>query len=105
MLVLALRAAKYSAWSACDKSFGAMPAKLNRVFAVGQLHAPEKIDGDRVQEVEIYLKFIGRFDLPEPELTEEEKKRQEQLRDTGLRAGNAIRKSRLANTPLASRFN
>ena len=80
MLVLALRAAKYSAWSACDKSFGAMPAKLNRVFAVGQLHAPEKIDGDLVQEVEIYLKFIGRFDLPEPELTEEEKKRQEQLR-------------------------
>ena len=37
-------------------------------------------DGDRVQEVEIYLKFIGRFDLPEPELTAEEAKRQEQLR-------------------------
>lgn len=30
------------------------------------VHSPEKIDGDRVQEVEIYLKFIGRFDLPEP---------------------------------------
>ena len=44
------------------------------------VHAPEKIDGDRVQEIEIYLKFIGRFDLPEPELTEEEIKRQEQLR-------------------------
>ena len=44
------------------------------------VHAPEKIDGDRVQEVEIYLKFIGRFDLPEPELTLEEAKRQEQLR-------------------------
>lgn len=44
------------------------------------VHAPEKIDGDRVQEVEIYLKFIGRFDLPEQELTEEEIKRQEQLR-------------------------
>ena len=24
------------------------------------VHAPEKIDGDRVHEVEIYLKFIGR---------------------------------------------
>lgn len=35
-LILALRAAKYSAWSVCDKSFGTMPAKLNRVFAVGQ---------------------------------------------------------------------
>lgn len=43
------------------------------------VHASEKIDGDRVQEVEIYLKFIGRFDLPEPELTPEEAKRQEQL--------------------------
>lgn len=44
------------------------------------VHAPEKIDWDRVQEVEIYLKFIGRFELPEPELTPEEIKRQEQLR-------------------------
>ncbi len=44
------------------------------------VHAPEKIDGDRVQEVEIYLNFIGHFDLPEPELTAEEIKRQEQLR-------------------------
>lgn len=44
------------------------------------VHAPEKIDGDRVQEVEIYLKFIGRFELPAPELTQEEAKRQEQLR-------------------------
>ena len=44
------------------------------------IHAPEKIDGDRVQEVEIYLKFIGRFELPEPKLTPEEIKRQEQLR-------------------------
>ena len=33
------------------------------------VHSPEKIDGDRVQEVEIYLKFIGRFDLPELRLS------------------------------------
>ena len=44
------------------------------------VHAPEKVDGDRVQEVEIYLKFIGHFELPAPELTEEELKRQEQLK-------------------------
>lgn len=44
------------------------------------VHAPEKIDGDRVQEVEIYLKFIGRFELPVPELTPEEIKRQEQFK-------------------------
>jgi hypothetical protein len=43
------------------------------------VHAPEKVDGDRVQEVEIFLKYIGKFDLPSPELTPEEIKRQEQL--------------------------
>ena len=43
------------------------------------VHAPEKIDGDRTQEVDIYLKFIGRFDLPAPELTPEEEKRQAAL--------------------------
>jgi len=36
MLILALRAAKYGAWSACDKGFGTVLAKLNRIFAVGQ---------------------------------------------------------------------
>ena len=44
------------------------------------VHAPERIDGDRVQEVEIHLRFIGQFELPAPELTEEEIKRQEQLK-------------------------
>lgn len=44
------------------------------------VHAPEKIDGDRVQEVEIHLRFIGRFELPAQKLTAEEVKRQEQLR-------------------------
>ena len=31
------------------------------------VHAPERIDGDRVQEVEIHLRFIGQFELPAPE--------------------------------------
>ena len=44
------------------------------------VHAPERSDGDRTQEVEIHLKFIGRFELPLPEPTPEEIKRQEQLR-------------------------
>ena len=43
------------------------------------VHAPEKIDGDRTQQVDIYLKFIGRFDLPASELTPEEEKRQASL--------------------------
>ena len=44
------------------------------------VHAPEKIDGDRFQQVDIYLKFIGRFELPPAELTPEEEKRQATLR-------------------------
>lgn len=39
--------------------------------------------GEKVQEVEIYFKFIGKFELPQPELTPEEiaadKKRLEHL--------------------------
>ena len=61
------------------------------------VHAPEKIDGDRVQEVEIYLRFIGQFELPTPDLTEEEIKRQEQLKRHRIKAGSGIRKSRLVN--------
>ena len=44
------------------------------------VHAPEKVDGDRVQQVDIYLSFIGQFELPAPELTPEEIKRHEQLK-------------------------
>ena len=36
------------------------------------VHAPEKIDGERTQGVEIFLKFIGKFDVPTPEPTPEE---------------------------------
>ena len=50
------------------------------------VHAPEKLDGDRVQEIEIYLKFIGHFELPAPELTAEEIKRQEQLKRHRIRS-------------------
>ena len=56
------------------------------------VHAPEKIDGDRVQEIEIYLKFIGRFELPAPELTEEEIKRQEFLKKERTRSRERYQK-------------
>ena len=49
------------------------------------VHAPEKVDGDREQEVEIYLSFIGRFELPPVELAPEEVKRQEQLKRRRIR--------------------
>ena len=28
------------------------------------VYAPEKIDGERTMEIGIYLKFIGKFDIP-----------------------------------------
>ncbi len=36
------------------------------------VHAPDRSSGDRTQEVDIYLKFIGKFDVPMPEPTPEE---------------------------------
>ena len=36
------------------------------------VHAPDKSSGEREQEIEIYLKFIGKFDVPLPEPTPEE---------------------------------
>ena len=56
------------------------------------VHAPEKIDGDRVQEVEIYLKFIGQFELPAPEPTAEETKRQEFLKKERIRSRERYQK-------------
>ena len=56
------------------------------------VYAPEKVDGDRVQEVEIYLKFIGHFELPIPELTAEEIKRQEFLKKERARSRERYQK-------------
>ena len=50
------------------------------------VHAPEKIDGERTMEIDIYLKFIGKFDIPLPEPTPEE-----------LAEAEAQRKKRAAN--------
>ena len=58
------------------------------------VHAPEKVDSDRVQEVEIYLRFIGQFELPAPELTEEEIKRQEQLKRHRIKSRERYQKLR-----------
>ncbi len=44
------------------------------------VHAPDKSSGERVQEVDIYLKFIGKFDIPMSEPTPEELAEQEKLR-------------------------
>ena len=49
------------------------------------VHAPERENGERVQEIEIYLKFIGKFDLPQREPTEEELAAMEKARKVRAR--------------------
>lgn len=44
------------------------------------VHASDRSSGKRVQEVEIHLKFIGRFDVPLPEPTPEELAEEERRR-------------------------
>ena len=44
------------------------------------VHEGDRSSGERVQEVEIYLKFIGKFEIPAPEPTPEELAEQEELR-------------------------
>ena len=56
------------------------------------VHAPERVDGDRVQEVEIYLNFIGKYELPAAELTEEEIKREEFLKKERARSRERYQK-------------
>lgn len=51
------------------------------------VHAPTRDEyGDRCQQVEIHLNFIGKFDVPLPEPTPEEIKRQEQLKRHRIRS-------------------
>ena len=56
------------------------PAMINEFIEKIIVHAPDKSSGERVQEVEIYLNFIGRFDAPMQEPTKEEVEEQEELR-------------------------
>ncbi len=65
---------------------------INEFIEKVVVHAPDRSDGDRVQEVDIYLKFIGKFDLPAPELTEEELKEQERLRKEPIRSRERYRR-------------
>ena len=65
---------------------------INEFVEKIMVHAPDRSDGDRVQEVDIYLKFIGKFDLPAPELTEEELKEQERLRKERIRSRERYRR-------------
>ena len=67
------------------------------------VHAPDKSSGEREQEIEIYLKFIGKFDVPLPELTPEEiaaeearRKRHEAYLRSYARKKERLRQEKLA---------
>lgn len=69
------------------------------------VHTAEKIDGDRVQEIEIYLKYVGKFDFPHPEpspeelaVLEKQKKMRQYYREKGKRYRERQKKKEPAQT-------
>lgn len=44
------------------------------------VHEADKSTGERIQEIEIYLKYVGKLDVPLPELTTEELAEEERKR-------------------------
>lgn len=45
------------------------------------VHQAEKIDGERVQEIEVYLNYIGKFEIPPRVLTPEELEAEAKLKE------------------------
>ena len=56
------------------------PAIVNEFVDKVLVHKIEEIDGDRVQEIEIFLNIIGKVELPAQELSEEEMAAEEKKR-------------------------
>ena len=56
------------------------PAVVNEFVDKVLVHKIEKTDGDRVQEIEIFLNYIGKVELPAQELSEEEMAEEEKKR-------------------------
>lgn len=58
------------------------------------VYAPEKLNSERTQNVDIYLKYIGKFDVPTSEPTQEELAEQASLRDLRARHRESLRLGR-----------
>lgn len=43
-------------------------------------HETDKSTGERIQQIDIYLKYVGKLDVPMPELTPEQRKEEERRR-------------------------
>jgi len=44
------------------------------------VHEADKSTGERIQQIDVYLKYVGRLDVPMPELTPEQRKEEERKR-------------------------
>jgi len=44
------------------------------------VHEADKSTGERIQQIDIYLKYVGKLDVPMPELTPEQRKEEERKR-------------------------
>ena len=44
------------------------------------VHEADKSTGERIQQIDVYLKYVGRLDVPIPELTPEQRKEEERKR-------------------------
>ncbi len=44
------------------------------------VHEVDKSTGDRIQQIDIYLKYVGKLDVPMPELTPEQIKEEDRKR-------------------------
>lgn len=44
------------------------------------VHETDKSTGERIQQIDVYLKYVGRLDVPMPELTPEQRKEEERKR-------------------------
>lgn len=56
------------------------PAMINEFIEKIIVHEADKSSGDRIQQIDIYLKFVGKLDVPMPELTPEQWKEEERKR-------------------------
>ena len=59
------------------------------------VHEADKSTGERIQQVDIYLKYIGKLDVPMPELTPEERREQERLRKKRAESRNYRHRKKL----------
>ena len=56
------------------------PAMINEFIDKIIVHEADKSSGERMQQIDIYLKFVGKIDVPMPELTPEQWKEEERKR-------------------------